>query len=43
MLFIGKIAVINNTTDSLSTDLYIHGEKVETLDLEPMELRWVEI
>ena len=39
----GKIAVINNTTDSLSTDLYIHGEKVETLDLEPMELRWVEI
>ena len=40
---VGKIAVINNTTDSLSTDLYIHGEKVETLDLEPMELRWVEI
>ncbi len=40
---VGKIVVINNTTDSLSTDLYIHGEKVETLDLEPMELRWVEI
>ena len=40
---VGKIAVINNTTDSLSTDLYIQGQKVETLDLEPMESRWVEI
>lgn len=40
---IGQIAVINNTTDSLSTDLFVHGEKVETLELQPMELRWVKI
>lgn len=38
---VGKIAVINNTTEALVTDLYVHGEKVETLQLEPMELRWV--
>lgn len=40
---IGQIAVINNTTDSLSTDLFVHGEKVETLELQPMELRWVKM
>lgn len=40
---VGRIAVINNTTDSLSTDLFVHGEKVETLELQPMELRWVKI
>ena len=40
---VGKIAVINNTTESLSTDLYIHGQKVQTLNLKPMELRWVEM
>lgn len=38
-----KIAIINNTTESLSTDLYIHGKKVETLNLEPMELRWLDL
>ena len=40
---VGKIAVINNTTESLSTDLYMHGQKVQTLNLKPMELRWVEM
>ncbi|WP_270640586.1 1,3-beta-galactosyl-N-acetylhexosamine phosphorylase [Longibaculum muris] len=40
---VGQIAVINNTTEALSTDLYIKGQKVETLNLEPMELRWVSI
>ncbi|MFR7592929.1 MAG: 1,3-beta-galactosyl-N-acetylhexosamine phosphorylase [Longibaculum sp.] len=40
---VGKIAVINNTTEALSTDLYVKGQKVETLNLEPMELRWVNI
>lgn len=40
---VGRIAVINNTTDSLSTDLFVHGGKVETLELQPMELRWVKI
>lgn len=40
---VGKIAVINNTTEALATDLYVHGNKVETLNLTPMELRWIEI
>ncbi len=40
---IGQVAIINNTTDKLSTDLYIKGIKVETLNLEPMELRWVKM
>lgn len=38
-----KIAVINNTTEPLSTDLYVHGEKIETLELEAMELRFVDM
>ena len=38
---IKKIVVINNTTDSLTTDLYVMGQRVDTLKLEPMELRWV--
>ena len=40
---VGKIAVINNTTEALSSDLYISGQKVETLNLLPMELRWITI
>lgn len=40
---IGKIAVINNTTEPLSTNLYIHGKEVETLHLKPMELRWLNL
>lgn len=40
---VGEIAVINNTTEALSTDLYVHGNKVDTLHLEPMELRWVKL
>lgn len=40
---VGQIAVINNTFDSLSTELFVHGEKVETLELQPMELRWIQI
>jgi len=40
---VGQIAVINNTTDELVTDLFVHGEKVETLHMKPMELRWVEL
>ncbi len=38
----GKIAVINNAMDAKKTDLYINGELFETLDLAPMEMRWVE-
>lgn len=40
---VGKIAVINNTTEALCTDLYVSGNKVETLNLSPMELRWITI
>ena len=40
---VGKIAVINNTTEALFTDLYVSGNKVETLNLLPMELRWITI
>lgn len=40
---VGKIAIINNTTKALSTDLYILGEKVETLNLKSMELRWIDM
>ena len=37
-----KIAVINNAKEARETDLYVHGKKVMHLDLEPMEMRWVE-
>ncbi|WP_367400818.1 1,3-beta-galactosyl-N-acetylhexosamine phosphorylase C-terminal domain-containing protein [Coprobacillus cateniformis] len=37
------MAVINNTTEALFTDLYVSGNKVETLNLLPMELRWITI
>ena len=40
---VGKIAVINNTTEALFTDVYVFGNKVETLNLLPMELRWITI
>ena len=38
-----KLAVINNTQELLTTDLYIHGQKVDTLTLEPMELRFIDM
>lgn len=38
----GKIAVINNAKEAKHTDLYINGELTYSLDLEPMEMRWVE-
>ncbi len=37
-----KIAVINNAKEARETDLYVHGKKVMHLELEPMEMRWVE-
>ncbi len=37
-----KIAVINNTYDVQKTDLYIENELVSTLELKPMEMRWVD-
>lgn len=38
----GKIAVINNAKEAKHTDLYINGELTYSLNLEPMEMRWVE-
>lgn len=39
----GMVAVINNSKEPKKTDLYIMGELKCRLDLEPMEMRWVEI
>lgn len=38
----GKIAVINNAKEAKHTDLYINGTLAYSLDLEAMEMRWVE-
>ncbi len=38
----GKIAVINNAREMKHTDLYINGELAYALDLEPMEMRWID-
>ena len=37
-----KIAVINNSKEIKHTDLYIDGVMAYSLDLEPMEMRWVD-
>lgn len=37
-----KIAVINNSSEAQHTDVYINGNCVYELDLEPGEMRWVE-
>ena len=39
----GKIAVINNSREARHTDLYIQGRLAYSLDLEPMEMRWVDM
>lgn len=38
----GKIAVINNSKEPRQTDLFVYGELMQHLDLEPMEMRWVD-
>lgn len=38
----GKMAIINNVKEARTTDLYINGAVKETLELEPMEMRWVD-
>lgn len=38
----GKIAVINNSKEPKHSDLYINGEMAWSLDLEPMEMRWID-
>lgn len=39
----GKIAVINNSKEPKKTDLYVFGELKYSLDMEPMEMKWVDI
>ncbi len=38
----GKIAVINNSKEAKNTDLYVNGKLAEKLELQPMEMRWVD-
>ncbi|RDY26033.1 1,3-beta-galactosyl-N-acetylhexosamine phosphorylase [Romboutsia weinsteinii] len=40
---VGKMAVINNSFDNQTTDVYIKGELVETLTLKSGELVWMNI
>lgn len=37
-----KIAVINNSKQAKQTDLYVGGKLMCSLNLEPMEMRWVD-
>ena len=37
----GKIAVINNSKEPQTTDLYVQGTFFAQLELAPMELRWI--
>ena len=39
----GKVAVINNSKEPQATDLYINGEKKCSLDMNPMEMCWIEL
>lgn len=38
----GRIAVINNSREAVQTDLYVYGELKHSLNLAPMEMRWVD-
>jgi len=38
----GKIAVINNSKEAQHSELYIDGVMTHSLELEPMEMRWVD-
>ncbi len=38
----GKLAVINNAKEARNTDLYVNGELVSRLELNPMEMRWID-
>lgn len=40
---VGKVVVINNSKAPKKTDLYIMGQLKCSLDMEAMEMRWVEI
>lgn len=38
-----KIVVINNSREPKHTDLYVNGELKHELDMEPMEMRWLDM
>lgn len=40
---VSKVVVINNSKEPRKTDLYLMGKLKCSLDMEPMEMRWVEI
>lgn len=40
---VSRVVVINNSKEPKKTDLYIMGQQKCSLDMEPMEMRWVEI
>ena len=40
---VGKMAVINNSFEEQVTDVYVKGEKVDTLTLKSGELIWIDI
>ena len=40
---VGKMAVINNSFEEQVTDVYVKGEKVDTLKLKSGELIWIDI
>ena len=37
-----KIAIINNSSEAQYTEVYINGNCVYKLDMEPGEMRWVD-
>lgn len=40
---VGKMAVINNSFEEQVTDVYVKGEKIDTLTLKSGELIWIDI
>lgn len=40
---VNKVVVINNSKETCTTDLIIHNETYCTLELKPMEMRWIEL
>ena len=42
-LDVSKVAIINNTVEKQTTDLYIKGNLYETFELEAMEIKWIEV
>ncbi|MBR6770135.1 MAG: 1,3-beta-galactosyl-N-acetylhexosamine phosphorylase [Lachnospiraceae bacterium] len=39
----GKLAVANNADEAKHTDLYINGKLAHSLDMQPREMRWLDL